>query len=292
MATYVLVHGAWSGAHGFRRVRPLLQAAGHQVFTPSLTGIGERVHLVSPQVDLTTHIRDVVNQVLYEDLDDIVLLGFSYGGFVVTGALEHIARAGAPPGLPRRLRARRRRHRVRPGRAARPAARSRLGDPWLVPPTPREFDDPAEAAFANPRRDPHPIGCFTEPVRLRRPLEAFPFGRTYIRATADAPDAPGTAVFDAAAARARSSPAWTTTRSPPTTWSPTTGRRSWPSCCSRWRDRGGKASSPPGRLRWDRSGPRPDSVGREDLLQRGGRSEPVPLRTVDAELAQEPGLAG
>jgi hypothetical protein len=84
MATYVLVHGAWSGAHGFRHVRRLLQTQGHEVFTPSLTGIGERVHLVSPQVDLTTHVHDVVNQVLYEDLDQIVLLGFSYGGMVVT----------------------------------------------------------------------------------------------------------------------------------------------------------------------------------------------------------------
>ena len=91
MARYVLVHGAWSGAHGFRHVRGRLQAQGHEVFTPSLTGIGERVHLVSPQVDLTTHVDDVVNHVLYEDLDGIVLLGFSYGGMVVTGALEHVA---------------------------------------------------------------------------------------------------------------------------------------------------------------------------------------------------------
>src|ERR1043165_9348736 len=90
MAIFVLVHGAWGGAHGFRKVRPLLRAAGHDVFTPSLTGIGERVHLTSPQVGLSTHISDVVNHVLYEDLDDIVLLGFSYGGMVVTGALEHI----------------------------------------------------------------------------------------------------------------------------------------------------------------------------------------------------------
>ena len=60
----------------------------------------------------------------------------------------------------------------------------------------------------DPRRIAHPLGCFTEPVHLAQPLEAFPFGRTYIRATADAPDAPGTAVFDAAAARARSSDAW------------------------------------------------------------------------------------
>jgi pimeloyl-ACP methyl ester carboxylesterase len=91
MATFVLVHGGWSGAHGFRKVRPLLRAAGHEVFTPSLTGIGERAHLTSPSVNLTTHIRDVVNVVLYEDLDDITLLGFSYGGVVVTGTLDHIA---------------------------------------------------------------------------------------------------------------------------------------------------------------------------------------------------------
>ena len=86
MAVFVLVHGAWGGAHGFRKVRGPLRAAGHEVFTPSLTGIGERAHLTSPQVCLTTHVTDVVNAVLYEDLSGIVLLGFSYGGFVVTGA--------------------------------------------------------------------------------------------------------------------------------------------------------------------------------------------------------------
>jgi pimeloyl-ACP methyl ester carboxylesterase len=159
-------------------------------------------------VSLSTHIRDVVNHVRYEDLDGIVLLGFSYGGFVVTGALAHIAD--------------RVRHLVYldafvpgdgdsvfslTGRGEGPNVVP-LGEDWLVPPTPRAFDDPAEAAFANPRRVPHPIGCFTEAVRLHQPLEAFPFERTYIRATADAPDAPGTAIFDAAAERARTSPAW------------------------------------------------------------------------------------
>ncbi len=87
-----------------------------------------------------------------------------------------------------------------------PGARSRLiqlGDAWLVPPYPRSFDDPVEAEWATARRTPHPIGCFTEPVRLLQPLEEFPFSRTYIRATADEPDAPGTAVFEAIAARAR-----------------------------------------------------------------------------------------
>src|SRR3974390_948374 len=91
MAVFVLVHGAWGGAHGFRHVRRLLGSRQHQVSTPCLTGVGERIHLSSPLVGLGTHVRDVVNHVLYEDLDEIVLLGYSYGGFVVTGALEHIS---------------------------------------------------------------------------------------------------------------------------------------------------------------------------------------------------------
>src|SRR5579871_2046893 len=91
MTTFVLVHGAWGGSYGFRYLRAPLREAGHEVFTPSLTGIGERVHLSSPQVNLTTHVTDVVNTILYEDLTDIVLLGYSYGGMVVTGALEHVA---------------------------------------------------------------------------------------------------------------------------------------------------------------------------------------------------------
>ena len=207
MTTYVLVHGAWSGAHGFRRVRPLLQAAGHDVFTPSLTGIGERVHLASPQVTLTTHVRDVVNMILYEDLTGIVLVGFSYGGFVVTGTIEHVAD--------------RVRHLVYldafvpddgdnvwalVGNDAPPTVT--LGEPWLVPAPARDFDDPAEAAFANARRVPQPIGCFTERVRVLRPLEDHPFTRTYIKATDEGSEGRGPDAFWAAAERARSSPAW------------------------------------------------------------------------------------
>jgi pimeloyl-ACP methyl ester carboxylesterase len=207
MATFVLVHGAWSGAHGFRHVRRELQTAGHAVFTPSLTGIGERSHLTGPQVDLTTHVRDVVNHVLYEDLDDIVLVGFSYGGCVVTGALEHIAERvrhlvyldAFVPGDGESL----------ASLAGLPAAgRIGLGDDWLVPPLPRTYDDESEAAFMSARRVGHPVGCFTEAVRLARPLEEFPFERTYIRAVGDAPGAPSGAVFDAAAAHARQSAAW------------------------------------------------------------------------------------
>lgn len=206
MATFVLVHGAWGGPHSFRRVRASLQGSGHQVSTPSLTGLGERAHLTSPGVGLGTHVQDVVNHVLYEDLEDVVLLGFSYGGCVVTGAVDHVAD--------------RIRHLVyldafvpQDGQSVAALTgwaegTAELGAPWLVPPPDREFDDPAEAAFMGARRTPQPVGCFREPVRLGRPLEDHPFTRTYIRATADRPDAPGAAAFDAAAARARESAAW------------------------------------------------------------------------------------
>lgn len=119
MATYVLVHGGWSGAHGFRHVRRRSAAAGHEVFTPSLTGIGERAHLASPMVGLGTH--------------------------------------GA----------------------------------WMVA-----------------RRTPHPVGCFSAPVRLARPLEELPFSRTYIRATLDPPTDVGAEALTRAAERAKASSAW------------------------------------------------------------------------------------
>jgi pimeloyl-ACP methyl ester carboxylesterase len=205
--SFVLVHGAWAGAHGFRKVRPLLRAAGHDVTTPSLTGLGERVHLTGPQVDLSTHIADVVNHVLYEDLSDIVLLGFSYGGMVVTGALEHIGDRvrhlvyldAFVPGDG---------DSVRTLIGAPLSAPIQLGADWAVAAAPREYDDPADAAWADARRVPHPGRCFVEPVRLLRPLEEQPFTRTYIKATADAPDAPGNAVFTRIAEHAKSSPAW------------------------------------------------------------------------------------
>src|SRR5689334_22323425 len=88
MRTYVLVHGAWGGSHSWRDFAPLLWAAGHRVYTPSLTGQGERNHLGGPDVTLTTHITDVVNCIEYNDLRDIVLVGHSYGGMVVTGVQE------------------------------------------------------------------------------------------------------------------------------------------------------------------------------------------------------------
>lgn len=88
--TYVLVHGAWGGGWSFQTVDSLLDASGHTVYRPTLTGLGERVHLASPDVGLETHILDIVNTILFKDLHDIVLVGHSYGGMVVTGVADSI----------------------------------------------------------------------------------------------------------------------------------------------------------------------------------------------------------
>ncbi len=209
MTVFVLVHGAWGGAHGFRKVRGPLREAGHEVFTPSLTGIGERAHLTSPQVSLTTHIADVVNAVL------------------VRGPQRHRAARL----LLRRGRGHRgaRAHR-RPGRgtwststpscpatvtqwpawAARGRPR-RASRPWAATGwchrSPASTTTRPRRRGPAPRRTPHPAGCFTEPVRLARPLEDYPFTRTYIKATGEPrPDDGGP--FWAAADRAVASPAW------------------------------------------------------------------------------------
>ena len=208
MTTFVLVHGAWGGAHGFRTVRGPLRAAGHEVFTPSLTGIGERAHLASPQVNLTTHVAVVVNTILFEDLTDIVLLGYSYGGMVVTGALEHVAdrvshlvyldafKPSDGQSLDDLAGAGYRKGAIGPG-----------GE-WLVAPLARVIHDVTEQQWYSDRRTAHPVGCFTEKVRLARPLEDYPFTRTYVKATAEPRDPSRVSPFWSAADYVKTSPAW------------------------------------------------------------------------------------
>ena len=90
MATFVLVHGAWVGSWCWKRVRKALQAKGHDVFTPALTGVADRSHLISPNVSLETHIQDVENLIRWEELSDVVLCGHSYGGCVISGVADRI----------------------------------------------------------------------------------------------------------------------------------------------------------------------------------------------------------
>ncbi len=173
MATFVLVHGAFEAGWYWRPVAGILRAQGHEVFTPSLTGLGERKHLMSPAIDLDTHIADVIGVIDSEELDDVVLAGHSYGGMVITGAAD---RAGGrikslvyldafvPEDgeavfdivLPDRR------------EALETAARER-GDGWRIPPPPAAdwgVTDPDLQAWLDRLSVAHPIATMTQPIRL------------------------------------------------------------------------------------------------------------------------------
>lgn len=205
MTTYVLVHGAWSGGFTWRYVRPLLAEAGHQVLTPTLTGLGERTHLAHPGVGVSTHGLDIANAMAFEDLRDVVLVGYSYGGMAVTAALEHVAERvrhlvyldAFVPGDGESLYS-------MTGQAAQPAGL--LGSEWLVPHPSGLFGEENADPWFDARMVPHPVGCFQEPVHLVRPLEAEPFSRTFVKATVDA--GPGGGAFWEMARRYREHPAW------------------------------------------------------------------------------------
>lgn len=171
MATIVLTHGAWSSAWAWKKVRPLMQAAGHTFFTPSYTGLGERYHLANPNIDLETHIADVLGVLEYEDLRDVVLMGHSYGGMVATGVAD------------------RARNRIKllvyldafvpkDGQALAdlvPAAqRQRMkdsakeNDGWRVASNPAPDDtSPEDLAWVNKYRRAQSLKCFEQPVGLQ-----------------------------------------------------------------------------------------------------------------------------
>lgn len=88
--TFVFVHGAWGGGWDWRPVADILTSRGHVVFRATLTGLGERVHLATPDIGLETHITDVVNTIQYENLRDVTLVGHSYGGMVITGVADRV----------------------------------------------------------------------------------------------------------------------------------------------------------------------------------------------------------
>ena len=88
MATFVVAHGAWSAGWAWKKMRPLMRAAGHELWTPTCTGLGERAHLGHADVSLDTHIQDIVAVLEIEDLNGVILIGHSYGGMVATGVAD------------------------------------------------------------------------------------------------------------------------------------------------------------------------------------------------------------
>ena len=206
MSTFVLVHGAWSGGWKWRYVAPILRRAGHDVFTPTLTGLGERAHLASPDIDLDTQIQDVVALMEMEDLRETVLLGHSYGGMVVTGVAERCPEriqrlvyldAFVPEDGRCAL------EYVVPERAARfreQGERSGYVDP--PPPSLWGVVKPEDVAYARQRELRHPYRCFTERIRVVN-SSAAALPKTFIHCTS-----PATGTFDQFAAKYRSDPRW------------------------------------------------------------------------------------
>ena len=206
MATIVLAHGAWSAGWAWKKMRPLLRAAGHEFFSPTYTGLGERAHLARPDIDLSTHIQDVLAVLEIEDLHDVTLLGHSYGGKVATGVADRVAGriarviyidAFAPTDGQSLF------DLVGPkAEANMRAGAAKDGDGWKLPLNPMPADTaPEDAAWAVPWRRPQPIKTFEQKIKLTG--TTFP-PRHYIYARKNGPGD----VFRQFGERAKSAPGW------------------------------------------------------------------------------------
>jgi pimeloyl-ACP methyl ester carboxylesterase len=192
MTTYLLVHGAWHHGQAWERVVPWLVSAGHQVLAPSLTGYGDKAHLLGPEVGLDTHVDDVVGLILEQDLTEVVLVGHSYAGLVISSVANEV-----------------------PGRIAQlvyldamvpedgesaadviPVTQTLIdlatasGSGWRVPPMPElpppfglfGVTDPADVAWLRTMLSDQPVRCLQQPVRLDNP-DVHKIPRTHIHCT-------------------------------------------------------------------------------------------------------------
>jgi pimeloyl-ACP methyl ester carboxylesterase len=193
MTTYVLVHGGHHGGWCYQKVAGLIRKAGHEVYTPTLTGLGERRHLISAGVDLEMHITDVVGVLTFEDLRDVILVGHSYGGMVITGVADRAT------------------DRIRELvylDAAHPRNGESLADvavqimaiceswvrevdgvevvTWPETLAPEFFGvtDPADVAWMRPRLQQHPWKCYTQKLRLQDEAAVRRVRRTEINCAA------------------------------------------------------------------------------------------------------------
>jgi pimeloyl-ACP methyl ester carboxylesterase len=186
MTDFVLVQGAWIAGWYWRPITQALRKLGHEAYAPTLTGLGERIHLMSPSINLDTHIADVVNLIEWEELSDIVLVGHSYGGMVITGvadalpdrirslvyldafvpkngeALLNFLPAGGPP--------------------------PKVVNEYCLEPLPAAFfGATAEvAALVDASTTPMPIACFTQPLKLSGDIDRVK-QKTYLYCNVPAP---------------------------------------------------------------------------------------------------------
>lgn len=170
MTVFVLVHGGWQGSWVYRRLAGLLRMAGHETLAPSLTGLGHRKHLAHMPINLETHLDDIENLIVCEDLRDVVLVGHSYGGMVITGVADRIApRISAlvyldalVPENGKCL------FDLRPEYRDDFLERAATGQGLFVePPAPSAFDAREEFwSVLEARNVPHPLGCFTQLLEL------------------------------------------------------------------------------------------------------------------------------
>lgn len=185
MTTFVLVHGACLGAWCWSRVAKLLTAKQHNVVAPTLTGLGERSHLLNADIDLDTHILDVANVMKWQELRDVVLVGHSYGGMVVSGVAESMEKSIAsivlldaflpsdrqraidlmPPPIGQAIL-----KRMRSGATA-----------TQPPPATMAKVNEIDLAWVDARCTPHPIKCFLQPITLTGARERIA-RKTYVRA--------------------------------------------------------------------------------------------------------------
>ncbi|MFI6402954.1 alpha/beta hydrolase [Streptomyces sp. NPDC050548] len=197
MSTYLLVHGAWHSGDSWQRVVPLLTAAGHRVFAPSLTGHGDKAHLLAPEVGLDTHVDDVVGLIMERDLTEVVLVGHSYGGLVVSSAAnrvpDQIAQlvyldAMVPEDGESALD-------IMPVTQVLIDMAVSSGTGWRIPPMPElpspgglfGVTDPADVAWLRTTLSDQSARCLQQPVRLDNPA-AHSVPRTHIHCVGSEPE--------------------------------------------------------------------------------------------------------
>jgi pimeloyl-ACP methyl ester carboxylesterase len=179
VATFVLVHGTSVSGWCWKFVTPLLWQAGQVVYAPTMTGLGERAHLAAPAVDLDTHIEDIVQVLEFEDLRDVILVGWSYGGMVITGVADRVPEriahlvyldADTPRDEEMSVTSPER-------RAWREEEARRRGDGWRAMALPlSQLDSYLQGSLSDERLRwfisrlvPHPLKCWTQPIRLSNP---------------------------------------------------------------------------------------------------------------------------